>query len=161
MKKFFAVTNMFTAASTLCLVGTLAALSFTQHQDNLDILGFRFPEEREGNFILNETKFDYCFDICPARRPLNIKTQNIQEFCKNNSVIGTEDFRMILVPLLAVVCIYSLVDGWLLYKDYTWAPTNKLLFRHFKESEEREVDKAVDNEVENQDIMPISDGYKC
>ena len=102
MKKFFAVTNMFTAASTLCLAETLVALSFTPHQDNLDKLGVRFPEKREVNFFRDFTIIDHCLDICPTRKPLNIKTQNMKDFC-NSSVIGPHEFRMILVPLLAVL----------------------------------------------------------
>merc|ERR1711909_32477 len=160
---------MGTATSLLCLVGTLAALSFTPHQDSLDLFKVRLLEGREGYFTWNMTIAEYCFDNCPARKYLNItngtlstKKQMTKDYCENTSVIGTHDFQVILVPLLAVVCIYSLVDGCLLYKGYTSAPSNKLLFSHM-DSEERQADRDVDNQHENTENhdMQLSDGDKC
>merc|ERR1712179_338512 len=145
---------MGTATSLLCLVGTLAALSFTPHQDSLDLFKVRLLEGREGYFTWNMTIAEYCFDNCPARKYLNItngtlstKKQMTKDYCENTSVIGTHDFQ---------------VDGCLLYKGYTSAPSNKLLFSHM-DSEERQADRDVDNQHENTENhdMQLSDGDKC
>ena len=85
----------------------------------------------------------------------------LQEYCESRRNIDTHSFQVIFVPLMSILCLYNLFDGCLVYKDYTWAPSNNLLFRHMDQARrERKENEAEKENKNNQWCVALMNALK-
>lgn len=179
-KTFYAINKITTSVTLLFLVTTLAALSTIPQSEALTKLRVKFPEEKEQNYNITDLGRDFCFNNCEhiaytrhyaneteaefiSREELTAdqnqgKIDLHAEICDNYSLISTHNFLMIVVPILISLCLYSLVDGVLLYKQNYLAPSYQLLFKENKTNAESPAIELEDtNCLEESSIHALED----
>ena len=62
---------------------------------------------------------------------------------------------MILVPILFTLSIFSLIDGCLVYRNHSWAPSNMLLFSKKAKAELDERNTVEENELKEEEAAAM------
>ena len=161
-EKFYATSKILTSLTFLCYLSISTMCYF--YQEDLGSSITQNPSELKFQPELDYSQ--HCLNICPGgNQSLENDTnllRNVSELdgplksdiCNGKS-ISSWSFHMILVPILFTLSIFSLIDGCLVYRNHSWAPSNMLLFSKKAKAELDERNTVEENELKEEEAAAM------